>query len=227
MKKTLLVALSVALIGAAIAAPASAKKTKAKPVATTLYFHGASQLGEMDSDGVVNTGYLPMDVTKPTDSAPKSRQITNYAGGPNWNCAGNNLFPVWVGHLTGHVVGTLKVTVYSAGSPSAVDIRVWPDVNSQLCDSDVAGTHEYIQPAAHQVVTLPAGQGSVTATMNKVDFSAAEYLMVQVTPDGINNLGPRSVATPSFDRVLYDAAGYETSVSFSCIPAAGASDCTS
>ncbi|MFN2595191.1 MAG: hypothetical protein ABR579_09930 [Actinomycetota bacterium] len=229
MKRAFVILTSMGLIAGALAIPAQAKK--AKPVATTLYMHGPSQAGELDADGVVNPGYLPMDSTKPTGSAPKSKQITNYMAGPNTQCAGNDLFPVWTGHLAGHVVGTLKVTIFSAGTPSTVDVRVWPDVSSQLCTSSVAGANTYIPPAAHQVVTLPAGQGSVTATINNVNFTATEGLMVQITPDGIAaNVpdptgGNHPLLTPSFDRVLYDAAGYETSISFSCIPRSGTS-CT-
>ena len=230
MKKTLLIVLAVGLVVAMVGGSAEAKK--AKPVATTLYMHGPSQLGEMDADGVVNAGYLPMDSTKPTGSAPKSKQILNYSVGPNTLCAGNDLFPVWTGHLSGHVVGTLKVTVFSAGTPSAVDIRVWPDVSSELCTSSVAGANEYIPPAAHQVVTLAAGQGSVTATIPNVNFVATEGLMVQISPDAPAATvpdptgGSHTVLTPSFDRVLYDASGFETSISFSCIPTSGTS-CTS
>ncbi|MDQ3878432.1 MAG: hypothetical protein M3290_08820, partial [Actinomycetota bacterium] len=72
MKRTLVVLVTVGLIATALAVPAQAKK--AKPVATTLYAHGPSQLGEVDgaqwfSDAVGGGGGespLTLDATAPT-----------------------------------------------------------------------------------------------------------------------------------------------------------------
>src|SRR5688572_7942877 len=98
MKKVIAIGLAVGLLGAALAGPAMAKK--AKPVPTKLFLHGSTVIGENDSFSLVAEGYLPMDKNEPS-AEMKSRQITNYVGGPNSNCAGNNLFPVWTGAVSG------------------------------------------------------------------------------------------------------------------------------
>jgi hypothetical protein len=72
-----------------------------------------------------------MDPKKPA-GPPKSKQITNYLVGPNDQCAGNNLFPVWIGDVKGTVVGKMKLTFTAVSTPGKVDVRVWPDVAS-LC----------------------------------------------------------------------------------------------
>jgi hypothetical protein len=217
--KRILVLVSVLGLVAVSAAPGNAA---AKPVKTTLYLHGTQPLGELESDGIVNANYLPMDTTKPTGQAPKSRQVTNYAVGPNTQCAGNALFPVWLGPLSGTVKGTVKVTLFLAGTPSDVDVRIWPDVNSSLCTNKTLGANQYPKPAGEVVVTTPPGGGQVTAMIKNVNFKAQAMFMIQLSPSG-----PALPAgmVPSFDRVLYDAASFASSVQFTCTPAKGTS-CT-
>ena len=208
MKKVLIAALAFGLIAGGLQGPASARKKKA-PVETTLYFHGVSQLGEEDAvNGLIDlTTFMKMDPIQPSSDESKSKSL----GWSSTNCAGNRLFVVWVGDVSGHVVGDMKVTFSAVSAPQEVEIRVWPDVNEQLCDA------KYPTPAASAKVTLPAGQGVVEATLDDVDFSSTAKLMIQISP------APIGTDTPGLGRIFYDSTVDPSRVVFSCIPSRGKS----
>lgn len=225
MRKAFGVILSLTLLVAALAGPATAKK--AKPVATKLFLHGASAFGENDSFSLLAEGYLPMDTTEPAAGQPKSRQITNYLVGPNSECAGNNLFPVWSGKLAGQVKGDMKFTFSTVGTPGKVVVRVWPDVSMSLCNSSTTGAADYPDPAGEVVVDLPPGEGTVEAVMKGVNFTAVGSVIVQVSPAVAADIPDPggAVLTPLFARVLYDSPDFSSSLEFKCIPAKGAKTC--
>jgi hypothetical protein len=89
---------------------------------------------------------------------------------------------------------------------------VWPDVFSQLCDSNLSS--DYVEPAGQVTVALPPGQGRVEATIKGVNFKAVGSMLVQITPVTI---------PPFFGRVFYDTPDMNANVSFKCIPARGKS----
>src|SRR5687767_15040713 len=99
---------------------AKKKKKKAKPVKTTLYFHGGSPVGESESFGAVADVPLPMSTEKPSGAEPKSKQIVNGVATPNSQCAGNNLFVNFSGPLAGTIKGDVKVTFNAISSPGSV-----------------------------------------------------------------------------------------------------------
>lgn len=214
MKRSLIVVLVVGLIaGLALAAPAEAKKKKKKatPVQVKLYAHGTQQFGEAEIADAASGIYMKMDTTEPTGAQPKSMGLLNYGGGPNTLCAGNALFPVWVGDVTGTIVGNVTVNLSSiAGPASQVEVRIWPDVSGQACNDT------YPEPPAAVTVDLPAGPGETEAVIEGVNFPATAKLMMQVSP---------VIPGTTQGRILYDAPANATSVSFSCIPATGTS-CT-
>ena len=177
MKRILVLLMIVGLVVGAVAT-AEAGKKKPKPVATALYLHGATVVGENDSMAQVNDVYLPMDATEPSGAEPKSRFIFNAFVTPNTKCAGNNLFPVWAGGLSGRVTGDVKLTFHTLGTPGQVVVRIWPDVGSLLCDSAASGSMDYPEPAGEVTVDLPPGQGTVEAIMEDVDFSSVGSLML-------------------------------------------------
>ena len=218
---------SVAVIAAALV-PGVAQAAKPKPVQTKLYLHGTSPIGESDSFPVVADAFLPMDAKEPTGTEPKSKAITNGIGTPNYQCAGNTLFPVWTGPLVGRVKGDMKVTFHSIGSPGQVEVRVWPDVMSQMCTSETTGATDYVEPAGSVVVDLPPGQGSVEAVIKGVDFEATAMLMVQISPIVVADLPSPlgAVLSPNFARVLYDTPDFASGLEFTCIPAKGKTSCT-
>lgn len=214
MKKTIVIGLVIGLIFASLgstAAVAKKKKKKAAPVATKLFLHGTETIGEIEMPTNLLDGlFMSMDTT--AGSSEKSLAYVNYVAGPNTQCAGNSLFPVWTGKIAGQVTGDIKVTFNSISSPGKVDIRVWPDVLAQACNES------YPEPAGHVTVDLPPGSGTVEAVIPGVNFNATAALMVQITP-----VLPTEGGTPILGRVFYDTEG--SFVEFSCIPAAGAS-CT-
>ncbi|MFP5352292.1 MAG: hypothetical protein ACLGIB_07005 [Actinomycetota bacterium] len=221
MKRLLIVGLLAGLVASSLLSPAAAgKKKKAKPVATTLYLHGTERFGEMESFSVVSDAYLSMDPTKPTGTDSKSKGITNYGVGPNTRCAGNTLFPTYVGELSGAVKGDMKVVLNTIATPgAAVEIRVWPDIASLLCDS--ATSADYVEPAASVVVPLTPGQGTVEAVLEDVDFAAAASLMLQVSPATMDVAGTQRPLPPFVGRLLYDSEAAPSSISFSCTPSSG------
>jgi hypothetical protein len=225
MKRTIVLILSLMLVAGAIALPAQAKKKKKPaPVVTTLHFHGAQPLGELESDPVVNAVYLPMDATAPDGAQPRSKQITNGLVTPNTECAGNQLYPVWVGKVAGQVVGNVKVTLNTVSTPGGkVDVRIWPDVSSSLCTSDLAGTADYPMPAAEKTIDLPPGPGTTEIDLGTVNFKSIAGLMIQISPTPLADVGPQKALTPFFGRVLYDSADFDSTITFSCVPAKGAS----
>jgi hypothetical protein len=230
LRKSLIVALAGGLVAGAFVAPAVAKK-KAKPVATTLYMHGTQVIGEAESSPQVADAPLPMDATEPTGAEPKSHGIANGLVTPNHQCAGNNLFPVFVGNVSGRIVGDMTVTLHALSTPGgSVDVRVWNDKLGLLCTSEASGTQEYPEPVAEQTVALPAGPGAMEVTFEDLDFLATTNLMIQVTPAVAADLptpdpAPDTVFGPFVARVLYDSTDYPSNVTFQCIPAKGKS-CT-
>lgn len=219
-----------AVVMSCLVTPAVAKRA-AKPVATKLFLHSATVVGENDSFSLYNEAFLPMDKAEPSGSEPKSRWITNYLAGPNTQCAGNNLFPVWSGALTGQIKGDVKLTLNTVGTPGDVVVRIWPDVGAgaSLCDSDnpASPSSNYVDPAGEVVVSLPPGAGTVEAVMKGVNFKAVGSVVIQISPVvqvDIPSPGG-SVLNPFMSRILYDTADFASVLEFSCIPASGTS-CT-
>ena len=214
MPRIAMLALATATAAAALGpAEAAVKPTpRTRPVATTLYLHGAEPLGELESFPLVADQYLTMDPEEPTASEPRSKQITNYVAGPNTQCAGNTLFPVWVGELRGRVRGDVTVTFHTLSTPGSVDVRIWADVATLLCNSAATGTMDYPPPDGEVRVNLPPGQATVEALIEDVSFRARSVLMVQITPVTL---------PPFFGRVLYDSTSMPSRVEFRCSPASG------
>jgi hypothetical protein len=227
VKKTVGVAvIALCLCVGSLGAPVAAKKAK-KPVTTKLYLHGDTVLGENDSFTAINDQFLKMDAKEPTGSEPKSRIITNYVVGPNTQCAGNNLFPVWTGPLVGRVKGDMKVVLHAIGTPGPLVLRIWPDISGQACDSEATGAMAYVKPAGETTVELAPGHGMVEAVFENVDFTAKGSLMFQISPEVAVDLPSPggSLLSPFISRVIYDATDFVSSLEFSCTPASGTS-CT-
>jgi hypothetical protein len=201
-KRLIAVGLAAGLMAGMIAMPAEAAKKKKKPVPTTMFLDGTSTWGEEDQ--IASSTYLKLAAA--AGDGEKSMAVPNYFGGPNTECAGNSLMPVFVGSVSGRVIGDLKITFDAMSTPaSEVEIRVWPDLSAQACNE------AYVPPFGSTTVAMPAGSGTVEATIEGLDFTAAAGMMIQITPV----LG----GPPSYGRVFY---GTETSkIEFSCVPKSG------
>ena len=220
MKRSIGVILMLCLsLGALVAAPAEAKK-KAKAQPVKLYFHGENFFGEQDLENGVSGIYREMDTSEPTEAAPKSHGLVAVGAGgngtPNPQCAGNPLFPVWQGDVSGTVVGDIKVSLDAISLPATkIDVRVWgmvPPFGS--CTSQ--GVEAYIEPAAEVRVDVPPGAGTIQAVLKGVKFQAEGKLMIQFTP---------VLEGATMTRVLYDSTSTISEMEFTCIPASGSS-CT-
>src|SRR5688500_10510835 len=112
MKKTFLLIAAGALAVGALVGPAAAKK--AKPQAVSFVLHGTQPAGEAQMDETwLNSNWMTMDTTEPTAAEPKSMFVTNYMRGPNTDCDGNGLLPVWRGTMTGKVKGDVTLTLHT------------------------------------------------------------------------------------------------------------------
>ena len=220
MKRALVLLALTGLIAGSVAAPAQAK-AKAKPVKTTLYFHGTQPVGEAQLDEMwLNSNWMKMDSTEPAAGQPKSMFVTNYMRGPNTNCNGNGLLPLWRGDITGTVKGDVKVTLNTIATP-AVELvaSLYPDATG-ACRTEgnpVLPASEAPDPVAQVTVTPAPGPGVTEIVFKKVNFKATANMIVQFH---VPNL-----STPGQVRILYDSADYASNISFACVPASGKS-CT-
>lgn len=195
--------------------PATAKEElqKRKPVKTVLYLEGAMDVAELEAPFL----YQALSPSEPDGANPRSKTVTSYSWGPNPRCAGQNLAPVFVGELSGTVVGPIEITLHAASTPNAtVDLRIWPDVTDQVCDSDVTGELRYPEPGASVTAPLPIGPGVVEVETPPAKFEAEGVLMFQVTP---------MIDFPFIGRVFYDAGSHDSRLEFMCIPPKGATSC--
>ncbi len=220
MQRKLIVLMLIAgLMAINFAAPVEAKKKKkkkkAKPVATTLFLEGESNFGEQEMTNVpvARPGtYLKLQAKE--GSGEKSMGIPSYSVGPNNKCAGNSLFPVFVGELSGTIKGDLKVSFGAQSTPGGkVDVRVWPDLAAQACND------EYPEPAGSVVVDLPTSKGIVEAVIEGVDFEASSELMIQLT--GVAGSSGAPSVPPFYGRAYYGTK--DAKVEFNCLPASGSS----
>ena len=176
MKKTFLSMIAGALVLGALIGPVAAKS--AKPQATTFYLHGTQPAGEAQMDETaLNSNWMILDTTEPAAGAPKSIFVTNYFRGPNTDCNGNGLLPVWRGNMTGKVKGDVTLTLHTVGTPTVQLVAsLYADGTGQ-CASDGSN------PA------LPAADGF--------------YRCVVSNPGGIATTGPAAlVVTRTFAQWL-------------------------
>ena len=212
MKRVLTLAVLVSL---AVATPSyAAKKPAPKPVKMTYFLHGAQPLGEVDQPPATEAA-LPMNATKPTGAQAKSKQITNYIGGPNTECAGNSLFPFWEGPLSGTLQGKVTVTLFTLSAPgSSVRVRLFNTPDPLACNE------AYPVPVLDKTVTVPQGDGKVVVTgdIKRTAKPIKGILQLELSTSG-------TVGDPSQIRVSYDSAAQNSSLAFTCLPNSGKKAC--
>jgi hypothetical protein len=183
----------------------------------TEYLHGTSQLGEQEENHL-GTAYLPMSLTKPTGSMAKSIGVTSYGQGPDPTCAGSHDAPVWIVAAKGSLAAPPTVVLAAASTfgttadvGGGVEIRLYADVTSQVCQATTLGAPPPPEPIATATITLPVAPATISV---KLDLASRHpvfkhHLMLQITP----------VLAPIFTgRVLYDSTDYPSRLVLSCTP---------
>lgn len=217
MKRTIILAVSLSCLAASAVTATAAPKAKAsKPVAMTWFFHGSEQFGELENANLLEAPeYATMDAKAPTGTSARSAGVTNYTAGPNTNCAGNTLFPIWTGALDGAPTGdaTVDLVLQVAGSGN-IEVRLFADVFGQACNE------AYEQPLGSATVAVASGQTSAKVVLKGINKKKRNItsLMVQVSPAS-------SLTPPFITRIQYDAAAAMSKVSFTCLPKAGKKAC--
>lgn len=181
-------------------------------MATTLFMHGHTPMGEIDgalwlADGT-DEWVMKMDAVEP-DGSTKSMGWRAESVMP-WNdqCTGLPVgFPTWTGDLTGKIVGDMKVTVHSSGAGETVTARIWADIQPFAHCND-----EYVPPAAE--VDFETASGPVEVTFEDLDLEVTSHIMVEF-------LG----GTGSTGRVQYDSADQNSGLEFGCLPPKGSKTC--
>ena len=194
MKRFVLALTALALIAAPLAAPGAAKAKK-----TTFYLHGTLPVGEAELPTTwLEDAWMTMDSTKPS-GPPKSMFITNYVGGPNTDCSGNGLLPVWRGQVAGTIKGTATLSLHTMATPGATVVAsLYPDPNGGCNETAMP-------PAATTEVAVAPGHAETVFKFDKVNFKAGSSMIVQ-----LHVVGP----SPAQVRILYDGAGFESNLQF-------------
>lgn len=224
IRRLVTIGLSASLVFGAVGAADAAKKKK-KPVITTLYLHGAHQVGEANlPDSWLNDLYHEMNETEPDGAAPKSQFVTNYLVGPNPRCSGNGLLPVWRTPMAGTISGDVKATIHTAATPGArLVIELYPDgAGGCTTDNPVSASNEWVEPVAAVIVEVPPGHGVLEVTFEGVKAKVLSHLLLQVKPD-FEVTAPDEIFAPGQVRLLYDSADMASSLEVPCIPASGSS----
>ena len=212
MKRILILGIAAGLSVTGLQAHAAPKaKPKApKPIPMTFFMHGTDTFGEAGSNLATGEYHL-LDKNPSTGSSSKSHQVFNYVGGPNTNCAGNSLFPTFVGELSGDVTGDMTVTFGAlAGPATQVNVQVFQDVEGIACNAD------FPKVASSLTVDVPMGRGTVTAVLKNLKLKSKKTFMVQFAPL------PTSAGQA---RVFFDSTADNSSVAFSCLPRAPKKTC--
>ena len=196
--------LSIAILAVAVSslgAPALAAKTKA----TTLYLHGKAPVQEAYINEMwLDSIWMTMDATEPTKADPSSMNVTNYVGGPNTDCDGNGLLPVWKGDFAAKFKGDAKVTLHTVATPAATMIAsLYADPTGTCAGNAATGPAEAPQPVGQVEVEVAPGPAATEIVFKKLNFKSLGSLALQLH---IPNASPGQV------RVLFDSATYPSNV---------------
>jgi hypothetical protein len=199
MRRALVVAIMLGLLAGALAAPVRAVSTRN----VALYLHGREVVGEFElPETWLNASPMTMDTKKPKGET-RSRFATNYVVGPNGECSGNGLYPLWRGELRGTVTGTVKITLHTVATPAAkLALELFPDATGG-CNSAVS--MDYIPPAESKIVDVPPGPGKVVAVIKNAKFKVAASLWLQV------RIADQETS-PAQVRLLYDSPEFPSGI---------------
>lgn len=190
------------MVATAIAAPpVGAAKTT-----TTFYLHGKGPVQEAYINEMwLDSAWMNMDSTKPTDAEFASMFVTNYFRGPNTDCDGNGLLPVWKGDFSGTFKGAAKVSLHTVATPAVkMTVSLYKDPTGTCTSNLPTGASEAPKPVATTVVDVAPGHAMTEITFKKVKFEAAGGLALQ--------LSIPTQTTPGQVRILFDSAEFASNV---------------
>ena len=220
LRKLLIVGLAAGVVAGALVMPAHAKKKKKPPppVATTMFMHGPSPIGEVDgaqwlADGSAAQSPMTLDGVAPTGGQAKSQAY--FSPALNDQCTGlPAAFPTFTGNLTGTIVGDAKLTLHFLRAPATIKARIWVDIGAFTMCNDA-----YVEPASEVDVEIPGGQSKVEVVFPGLNLPATASVMIEVLalsgPDWGGQVG----------RLLYDSTTTDSKIEFGCIPPSGAASC--
>ena len=206
MKKLLMLGVVAGLLASSLAAPATAAKKT-----TTFYLHGKGPAKPVQeayiNENWIDSIWMGMDATEPTAAEPSSIFVTNYFRGPNTDCDGNGLIPVWKGEYSGKFKGDVTVTLHTVATPVAPLVAsLYPDPTGTCSSAGTPATaaSEAPKPAAQTEVEVAPGPGVTEITFKNVKFKAVASLALQ--------LHIPTQTTPGQVRVLFDSVDYPSNV---------------
>lgn len=163
-----------------------------------------------------------MDAKAPTGTSTRHAGVTNYAAGPNGSCAGNYLFPVWLGDVQGAPTGDAKVTLFLTSTGNAsLEVRLFADVEAQLCNADSP------QPLGVGTAVMVPGESTLTVNIKGINKKnkMIKKLMVQVMPTYMPTIGPPLTLPPFVARISYDSTTAKSAITSACLPRPGKKTC--
>lgn len=201
MRKLVLSLAALTVLIGVLAAPATAgKKT------TTFYLHGRGPVQEAYlNEAWLDDVWMTMDGTEPTDSEFSSIFVTNYFRGPNTDCDGNGLLPVWKGNFSGAFKGDAKITLHTVATPAVnMTVSLYADPTGTCTSNLPTGTSEAPKPVGTTEVAVAPGHATTEVTLKKLKFKAAASVLLQ--------LSIPTQTTPGQVRILFDSADFASSV---------------
>lgn len=208
MRKTMLAVLALGLFVGSLAGPAAAAKTS---TTTTFFLHGKGPVKPVQeaytNESWLDDIWMGMDTTEPTAAEPSSIFVTNYFRGPNTDCDGNGLLPVWKGEFAGKFKGDITVTLHTIAAPATpMVVSLYADPTG-TCSADatpVTPAVEAPKPVAQSELEVAAGPGVTEVVFENVKLKAVGSLLLQ--------LHIPNQSTPGQVRVLFDSPDYPSNL---------------
>jgi hypothetical protein len=208
MRRTIVGLMVSALVAGVIAGPAAAGKTAKVPA--TMFLHGRGPVAEAYiNETWIDSIWMTMDTTEPTNAEPSSMFVTNYFRGPNTDCDGNGLLPVWRGDFSGKFKGDIKVTLHTLATPAAeLTVSLYPDPTGTCSSAGTPATaaSEAPQPVATTLIDVAPGQAVTEVLFENVKLKAAAGLALQ--------LSVPTQTTPGQVRVFFDSPDFASNIEF-------------
>src|SRR5688500_5604405 len=205
MRRLVLSLAALAVVLTSLAAPAVAAKQKT----TTFYLHGKGPVQPVQeayiNESWLDSIWMTMDGTEPTDPEPASIFVTNYFRGPNTDCDGNGLLPVWKGDFSANFKGDAKLTLHTVATPATpLVVSLYADPTGTCTSNLPTGASEAPKPVAQTEIEVAPGPATTEVVFKKLSFKAIASMAVQ--------LHIPTQTSPGQIRVLFDSADFPSNL---------------